>query len=176
MKKWIYSVIVLIIVIIILFMIFGGKKEGVLPDGGQNSATSSVGTSTGSSTSTTANSEATVLSSINKNNSKNKMTEQISKAGDTLTVNYTGTLEDGTKFDSSLDRGVPFKFIVGVGQVIRGWDEGMVGMKIGEKKRLVIPGEKAYGPNGISDGMGGYIIPPNATLIFDVELLGIENK
>ena len=114
---------------------------------------------------------------INKDNKTKKMTEEmISKAGDTLTVNYVGTLEDGTKFDSSIDRGQPFTFVVGIGQVIRGWDEGMLGMKIGEKKHLVIPGEKAYGANGIPDGRGGYIIPPNATLIFDVELLKIDRK
>ena len=124
----------------------------------------------------TATSSSVKSETINKDNNKKMNTEQVSKAGDTLTVNYVGTLEDGTKFDSSIDRGVPFTFTVGIGQVIRGWDEGMVGMKVGEKKHLVIPGEKAYGARGIPDGKGGYMIPPNATLIFEVELLGIKTN
>lgn len=93
------------------------------------------------------------------------------KNGDIVSVNYTGTLENGTKFDSSLDRGVPFSFTLGSGQVIRGWELGISGMKVGEKKRLTIPPKLAYG----SQGVGG-VIPQNATLIFEVELLGINNK
>ena len=92
----------------------------------------------------------------------------ISKAGDVLTVHYTGTLENGEKFDSSVDRDQPFTFTVGVGQVIQGWEQGMVGMKIGEKKKLEIPAELGYGANG-----AGGVIPPNANLIFEVELISI---
>ncbi len=90
------------------------------------------------------------------------------KAGNTVTVHYTGWLTDGSKFDSSVDRDDPFAFVLGAGQVIQGWDEGVATMKVGEKARLTIPPEKAYGRDGYPGA-----IPPNATLIFEVELLSI---
>lgn len=94
---------------------------------------------------------------------------QSPKPGQTVTVHYTGVLANGTKFDSSVDRGQPFEFVIGQGQVIKGWDEGVMSMKVGGKRKLTIPPELGYG----SRGAGG-AIPPGATLIFDVELLGVK--
>ena len=91
------------------------------------------------------------------------------KHGETVTVHYTGWLADGTKFDSSVDRHEPFAFVLGTGQVIQGWDQGVATMRVGDKARLTIPPELAYGAEGYPGA-----IPPNATLIFEVELLSVS--
>lgn len=91
------------------------------------------------------------------------------KSGDTVVMHYKGTLTDGTKFDSSYDRNEPFTTQIGVGQVIKGWDQGVPGMKIGGKRKLTIPSDLGYGASG-----AGAVIPPNATLIFEVELVEIK--
>ena len=96
-------------------------------------------------------------------------TNIMTKNGDTIAVHYTGTLTDGTIFDSSIPRGEPFVFTLGAGQVIAGWDKGLLDMKVGEKRTLTIPPEEGYGASGVPG-----IIPPNATLVFEVELVSIK--
>ena len=93
----------------------------------------------------------------------------VATAGQKVSVHYTGWLTNGTKFDSSKDRGEPFIFPLGKGHVIRGWDEGVAGMKVGGKRKLTIPPQLGYGARG-----AGGVIPPNATLLFEVELLGVD--
>ena len=92
------------------------------------------------------------------------------QTGQTAQVHYTGWLDNGTKFDSSVDRGRPFEFAVGQGRVIKGWDEGVATMKVGGKRKLIIPPDLGYG----AQGAGGGLIPPNARLTFEVELLGVR--
>ncbi|MDP3792278.1 MAG: FKBP-type peptidyl-prolyl cis-trans isomerase [bacterium] len=92
------------------------------------------------------------------------------KNGDAVATHYLGTLQNGTKFDSSYDRGQPFVFLLGKGTVIKGWEEGLLGMKVGGKRKLIVPAHLGYGERGA----GGGLIPPGATLLFDVELMAVE--
>lgn len=121
-----------------------------------------------------ANNQTTTVTSNGENSMKIETTKEGSgeeiKNGQTASMLYTGKLDDGTIFDTTANRGnEPFKFVLGAGEVISGWDEGVLGMKVGEERTLVIPSEKAYGAYGIPP-----VIPPNATLTFDVTLLSIE--
>ena len=94
---------------------------------------------------------------------------EVAEAGDTVEVHYVGMLTDGTKFDSSRDRGQTFEFTLGAGEVIEGWDEGVAGMKVGGLRKLTIPSDMAYGENGLPG-----VIPGGATLLFEVELIGVQ--
>lgn len=133
------------------------------------------GSETATTTATTTNDQGALTDGADTNISpKIEIVKQgtgvEAKNGDKLTVHYTGTLLDGTKFDSSLDRNQPFVVTLGAGQVIKGWDLGLVGMRVGEKRKLTIPAELAYGASGVP----GSPIGPSATLVFEVELLKIN--
>jgi FKBP-type peptidyl-prolyl cis-trans isomerase len=137
------------------------KKE----DTAATTATTSAPAANSASTATTGGASVTEL----KMEDSKVGTGAEAVVGKTVSVHYTGYLTDGKKFDSSVDRGQPFKFQLGAGQVIKGWDQGVAGMKVGGKRKLTIPPTLGYGERG-----AGGVIPPNATLIFDVELLNVE--
>jgi FKBP-type peptidyl-prolyl cis-trans isomerase len=117
----------------------------------------------------TAKGETKTTASGVKYETLNEGTGPEARAGQNIKIHYTGTLQNGTKFDSSRDRGQPFPVTIGIGQVIKGWDEAVPGMKVGERRRLTIPPAAAYGSQGRPP-----TIPPDSTLIFDVELMAVE--
>jgi len=131
--------------------------------------TNLIAMNTGSESDQSTGTDTVTTPSGLKYNEIKEGTGATPQKGQTVVVHYTGTLEDGTKFDSSRDRNSPFSFKLGVGQVIKGWDEGLSTMKVGGRRQLIIPADLGYG----SRGAGG-VIPPNATLLFDVELLKIS--
>ncbi len=148
-KKNIVSIVVLLVIVIAGIYFLNNKKINMNTDTSKASAVDALG---------------------------QNETLKSAEAGDVVIVHYTGTLENGTKFDSSYDRGEPFGFILGKGMVIKGWDEGLLGAKKGDKKHLVITGDKAYGDQEIKGADGKVLIPKNATLVFDLEVLEVVSK
>lgn len=154
-KKYILPIVLLILVIVFVLVFATGNKAN------NESATP---TPTSENQNVLAHMEKQgVLIDVLKEG-----TGDESKSGDTVTVDYVGTLQDGMKFDSSIDRGTPFSFKLGAGEVIEGWDIGVDGMKVGEKRKLTITPEKGYGSYAIGS------IPANSTLVFEVEMLQID--
>lgn len=154
--------IAVVVGVLIVFLLVGGK--GLI--GNMTGGTSAVVTSQDNTN--TQNTMPQVDDSQLQSKDEVVGSGDIAVAGKQVTVNYTGVLKDGTKFDSSLDRGVPFTFLLGAGQVIKGWDIGVQGMKVGGKRILVIPAEFGYGAQKVGS------IPANSTLIFEVELLKVQ--
>ncbi len=166
-----YSIIIVVVAVVVVFLLL--KRNPVAPsDAVVVSEEESVATQSEISTTSVAStpkpaSEDELKMTIVKSGTG----DAVSRDGDILSVHYTGYLLDGKKFDSSVDRGTPFQFTLGMGQVIQGWEIGMKGMKVGEVRKIVIPGKFAYGERGVPG-----VIPANATLVFDVELLAINPK
>jgi len=165
MKKNIIIILVLAVAIIGLVFVLNNKNKE-----SQNQPEEAY-LSGGNDNNTTTDSDNNIQTNTNglKIETLKAGTGREAKNGDQVTVHYTGFLENGTKFDSSVDRGQPFVFTLGVGQVIQGWDLGVLGMKVGEKRKLTIPPDLAYGTSGV-----GGVIPPNSILIFEVELLATQ--
>lgn len=168
----------LILMVLVLAAIAGGYYLSNSPGSAKQLGTntrdadlSAVPTGSGSATISTAGAEPEKAKNMDglKIEDITVGTGEAAVAGRVVTVNYLGTLTNGSKFDSSYDRNEPFSFTLGAGEVIKGWDEGVAGMKVGGKRKLTIPPELGYGAAG-----AGGVIPPNATLIFEVELLKVE--
>jgi FKBP-type peptidyl-prolyl cis-trans isomerase len=175
---------IFVFIVLIIFIGAAGwllfKKGESVSDNDFFSSPSPTATSSVSSSPAAASGKVTTMANGLKIEDIKVGTGREAKAGDTISVHYLGTLETGQKFDSSYDRNQPAAFQVGVGSLIKGWDEGIPGMKVGGKRKLIVPGDLAYGAAGIpardAQGKvipGQYVIPPNATLIFEVELLDV---
>jgi len=173
-KTNLFILIGVVILAGLVFKLFQGSPKN---ENEPNLNPSQVSSSLTENNSTSSNDNESNNDKINKEDTKSDLGIEILrqgtgegvKNGQGAIVHYVGILQDGTKFDSSYDRGLPLRFTLGQGLVIEGWDKGILGMKVGEKRKLTIPPELAYG----SSGAGG-VIPPNATLIFEVELLQID--
>ncbi len=164
-----------ILIVIIVFVVLAALVYLQLSNNKENPNTQLLGqvnfptASSQTSTSTTTTPSPTVTVNQLQMADIKIGTGSAVKSGDTVKINYAGTLTNGQKFDSSYDRGQPFETQIGVGKVIKGWDLGVIGMKVGGKRRLIIPPDLGYGEKGV-----GGVIPPNATLVFDLELLEIK--
>lgn len=157
-----YAIIIVIIAIVAVFFLL--KRNATVEPMGE----ASTSVTTNEISTMTTEKPASAGSELTMTTTK-EGTGAVAKDGDLLAVHYTGYLADGTKFDSSVDRGTPFEFTLGTGMVIPGWDIGVKGMKVGEARKLVIPSKYAYGEKGFPG-----VIPENATLTFDVELIAIK--
>ena len=165
--KLMYSIIIVLVAVAVLFYVLkttDKPETKVMPNEDTSQSMKDETTETPMQDTPTQPTGSELLMTTTKEG-----TGEGAKDGDTLSVHYTGYLEDGTKFDSSVDRGTPFELTLGSGMVIQGWDIGLKGMKQGEVRKLVIPSRYAYGENGFPG-----VIPPNATLIFEVELVAIK--
>lgn len=172
-KRFLYTFLAFVLFGVI-FGVYQARQEAAKTSS-MASSTDSVLSDTMTSSSTAATEiTATTSTSTKPTNTTKPMSTVTAQNGDTVFVNYTGKLTDGTVFDSSIPRGQPFSFQLGAGMVIAGWEKGILGMHVGEKKTLTIPAADGYGAQGVPNGRGGYAIPPNATLIFDVELMDVK--
>lgn len=173
MKGILISVgVMLVCVLVLLFAQFSGQQNSAIADELTQAPPISATVTDNNNliaNNTMSETEAETTPSGLKYIELKEGTGATPKKGQTVVVHYTGTLSDGTKFDSSRDRKQPFEFKLGQGQVIKGWDEGLSTMKVGGRRQLIIPPDLGYGARG-----AGGVIPPNATLTFDVELLKIE--
>ena len=159
----------LVISLAIVLLSYCTKKEESKQEAGNSAPAATENKGGAQMTTTDANAKINVTETGLKYVDLKEGTGASPKSGQMVVVHYTGTLTDGKKFDSSVDRGQPFAFKIGVGQVIKGWDEGILSMKIGGKRKLMIPANLGYGARGAGD-----VIPPNAELIFDVELIEVK--
>lgn len=175
-NQWVAVVVVLAVFGYLLF--FGGSFN--VFQTATTAEPTSITTSNTSMDQTDTSNEAAAINSPNGGAQQLVATDVVvgkgaeAVAGKTVTVDYTGTLVNGTVFDSSIPRGQPFVFQLGAGQVIAGWDKGVAGMKVGGERKLIIPAAMAYGAQAMTDSQGNVIIPANATLVFDVKLLGVK--
>jgi len=167
MKKWLLLILLTIVTSYSIYSVFQRKPSYISED---NNPTNKEKTTSSTQTSPTDNNSTDNSMELKIETTQPGSGEKTVKNKDTVSVQYTGKLTDGTKFDSSYDHGgQPFSFTVGAGEVIEGWDQGLIGMKIREKRTLTIPPDLGYGATG-----AGGVIPPNATLIFDIELISIK--
>ena len=167
MKKNLFKSLVACIMLVSVALSFSGKSENVKNKEQSQNSTKPVTPEQSTNKETDMSKEVTTESGL-KYVDITEGSGDAPKKNQLVTVHYVGTLENGEKFDSSVDRDSPFQFTLGIGQVIKGWDEGVASMKVGGKRKLIIPAELGYGSATVGP------IPANSTLIFEVELLGIE--